>query len=175
IHGYDRLPEITQSGTLSVPPLAEGRADLRRLGDALIARDYHEVVTWSFIDAPTERLFSGQEPALVLENPISSELSVMRGSLWPGMLRVAAGNLARQQERVRLFEIGKSYHGPAAGPVEVVRLAAVAVGPLWPEQWGADTRSADFFDIKADLEALFAFAGATGVAFEATRHPVLQP
>ncbi len=175
IHGYDRLPEITQSGTLSVPPLAEGRADLRRLGDALIARDYHEVVTWSFIDAPTERLFSGQEPALVLENPISSELSVMRGSLWPGMLRVAAGNLARQQERVRLFEIGKSYHGPAAGPVEVLRVAALAIGPALPEQWGAAARAVDFFDIKSDLEALFAFAGVSEVAFAEAAHPVLQP
>ncbi|HLT90777.1 MAG TPA: phenylalanine--tRNA ligase subunit beta [Woeseiaceae bacterium] len=175
VHGYDRLPEITETGRYPVPPLSEQRPDPRRIADALIARDYQEVVTWSFIDPATDRRFTGRDPELVLENPISAEMSVMRGSLWPGLLRAAAANLARQQERVRLFEIGKSYHGNAAGPIEIVRLAAVAVGPLWPEQWGADTRSADFFDIKADLEALFAFAGATGVAFEATGHPVLQP
>lgn len=175
IFGYDRLPETTQSGTLPVPPLSERRLDLHRAADTLVARDYQEVVTWSFIDAATDRRFTGRDPALVLANPISSEMSVMRGSLWPGMLRAAAANLARQQERVRLFEIGKSYHGTAEKPVEIVRVAALAIGSAQPEQWASTARPVDFFDIKSDIEALLALTGAADVTFREAEHPVLQP
>jgi hypothetical protein len=86
----------------------------RRPGEncqTLVARDYREVVTYSFIDAESNRLFTGKTTELELSNPMSSEMSVMRSSLLPGMLMTAATNLARQQERIRLFEIGTSFHG----------------------------------------------------------------
>ena len=100
VYGYDRIPELTATAVLPLAAVSEASVGTARLADTLAARDYREVVTWSFIDADANNRFTGEESELVLENPISSEMSVMRGSLWPGMLRVAAANVARQQERV---------------------------------------------------------------------------
>ena len=79
----------------------------------------------------------------------------MRGTLWPGMIAAASANVARQQERVRFFEIGKSFHGKLEKPVEIVRVSGVAIGSAVQEQWGMSAQSIDFFDIKSDLNALF--------------------
>lgn len=176
IHGYDRLPELSATVSQPLGKASEAVVDTARLAATLAARDYSEVVTWSFIDAEANRRFTGEDSELVLSNPISSEMSVMRGSLWPGMLRVAAANLARQQERVRVFEIGPSFHGTVAQPREVQRLAGVALGPVVPEQWDGTRRAVDFFDIKSDIEALLALTGdASAITWEAAAHPALQP
>ena len=95
---------------------------------------------------------SGVTSSLALSNPISSEMAVMRSSLLPGMLRALAGNVARQQERGRLFEIGKSFHGVVGDHTEVIRIAGVATGTALPEQWGAESRAVDFFDRRESLE-----------------------
>jgi phenylalanyl-tRNA synthetase beta chain len=103
-------------------------------------------------------------------------MSVMRSSLLPGLVSSAAANIARQQERVRLFEIGKSFHGTLESPREVVRIAAVASGSAQPEQWGIPSQAIDFFDIKADLLAVLKLAGdAADIAFQPLEHPALQP
>lgn len=176
VHGYDRIPETTAIAALPLRPLTERRVDLDRVADTLVARDYQEVITWSFIDPAAHRRFGGDAPALELANPISSELSVMRASLWPGMLKVAAANLARQQARVRLFEVGKSYHGTLQAPVEVMCVAAVAVGSASPEQWSEPARGVDFFDIKSDIEALLELTGGRAeFAFREAEHAALQP
>lgn len=176
IHGYDRIPEVTATASQPLAKASESVVDQSRLAATLTARDYNEVVTWSFIDGEADRRFTGEESELVLSNPISSEMSVMRGSLWPGMLRVAATNLARQQERVRIFEIGTSFHGSLAHPREVQRLAGLALGPVVPEQWDSKRRVVDFFDIKSDIEALLALAGRSCEAvYQAAAHPALQP
>ena len=100
----------------------------------------------------------------------------MRSSLLPGLVSSAAANIARQQDRVRLFEVGKSFHGTLDAPQEVVRIAAVASGGAMPEQWGAASQSIDFFDIKADLVSLLKLAGdASDVTFKPLDHPALQP
>ncbi|HEX6261042.1 MAG TPA: phenylalanine--tRNA ligase subunit beta [Woeseiaceae bacterium] len=175
VFGYDRIPETTEIASLPLGSVTERRVDAERIADTLVARDYQQVVTYSFIDAATDRLFTGRESGLVLSNPISSEMAVMRGSLWPGMLRVAASNLARQQERIRLFECGKTFHGALANPDEVLRLAGLAIGAAEPEQWGTKAREVDFFDVKADLQALLDLTGAEGeIAFVQADHPALQ-
>jgi len=92
------------------------------------------------------------------------------------MLAVAAANVSRQQDRVRLFEIGKSYHGSLDKPVEVVRVAGLAVGPAQPEQWALKGQPVDFFDLKADIEALLAMTGAAGsFGYSVARNAALQP
>ncbi len=176
VYGYERIPETTAAVALPLRTVTEQRVDVERISQTLVARDYCEVVTYSFIDAESDRRFTGNETELKLSNPISTEMSVMRGSLLPGMLKVAATNLARQQARIRLFEIGTSFHGALLQPVEIQRLAGLALGPLLDEQWGSIQRDAEFFDIKSDIEALLAMTGAaTRVSFQPTEHPALQP
>ncbi len=176
VYGYDRIEEATAVAETPLLPVSEGRIGMDQVAATLAARDFQEVITWSFVDAEADCALTGEKSLLELSNPISSEMSVMRGSLLTGMLQVAAGNLARQQDRVRLFEIGRSYHGTLEDTREVTRVAAVAVGAALPEQWGAKSQSVDFFDLKGDVEALIAMTGEPqAFRFEAIEHPALQP
>jgi phenylalanyl-tRNA synthetase beta chain len=176
IHGYGSIPETTLPAQSPLETVTESMIDMERVGATLIARDYQEVVTYSFIDPDANEKFTGAESQLVLSNPISSDLSVMRATLWPGMVATAAANTARQQERVRLFEASRSYHGTLDDHFEVVRLAGLATGPIAPEQWGAQSANVDFFDIKADVEAILSLAIDMGeIRFAPTEHPALQP
>ena len=176
IHGYDSIPETTAFSQAPLETVTESKVDVELAAATLIARDYQEVVTYSFIDAAANTAFTGSESELVLSNPISSEMSVMRASLWPGLVAAAAANSARQQDRIRLFENSKSFHGKLGEHTEVVRIAGLASGPVRPEQWGVATEVVDFFDVKSDVEALLSLAtGVDECRFVAAEHPALQP
>lgn len=176
VYGYDEIPEATAIAETPLEVVTESKIDLELAASTLVARDYQEIITYSFIDPHANKLLTNVDAELVLSNPISSEMSVMRSSLWPGMLTAAATNASRQQDRIRLFEIGKSFHGSLETHTEVVRIAGVCVGPVLPEQWGSRSQSIDFFDIKSDVMALLSLTGDTSkVVFEATEHPALQP
>jgi phenylalanyl-tRNA synthetase beta chain len=176
IYGYDEIPEQTAIAETPLATATETTIDLDLIANTLVARDYQEVITYSFIDEKMNTLIAGEPSELVLSNPISTEMSVMRSSIWPGLIEAAAANVARQQDRVRLFEIGKTFHGKLDAPVEIVRVAGLALGGVVPEQWGSSAQAVDFFDIKSDLIALL---GMTGISsefnFVATEHPALQP
>ena len=175
IHGYDSIPENTASAAELLETVTESRIDLERVAATLVARDYQEVVTYSFVDAEANKAFSGVASELVLSNPISSEMSVMRASLWPGLVAAAASNFARQQDRVRVFEVSKSFHGTLEQTIETMRVGGLVSGSAAPEQWGSEARSADFFDIKSDVEALLLLAAPRdAISFAAISHPALQ-
>jgi phenylalanyl-tRNA synthetase beta chain len=139
----------------------------------LVARGYFEAVNFAFVDAATLARWDADAAAVALANPLSAELAVMRTRLLPGLVDALARNAARQQSRIRLFEIGKVFErrepgvgsresadaGPDA-PVETLRIAAVATGDAQAEQWAVAGRAVDFHDIKGDLESLAACAGA---------------
>jgi phenylalanyl-tRNA synthetase beta chain len=176
IHGYDSIPETTATAETPLARSTESHIPANKIASTLVARDYQEVVTYSFVDAHADELITGCKSELELSNPISSEMSVMRSSLWPGMLEAAEANAARQQERIRLFEIGKSFHGNLQEHKEVVRIGGLASGPVLEEQWGSKSQAVDFFDIKSDVEALLRLGGSDDqFAFESISHPALQP
>ena len=176
IHGYDSIPETTAFAQSPLESVTETRVELERAAEILIARDYQEVVTYSFIDVDANTAFTGSESELVLSNPISSEMSVMRASLWPGMVAAAAANVARQQDRVRIFEASKSFHGRLGAHTEVVRIAGLVTGPVDPEQWGTKGQNADFFDIRSDVDALLLLAADKNeLKFVPVTHVALQP
>ena len=176
IYGYDEIPETTAIGDTPLASAPETHVDLDRVANTLVARDYQEILTYSFIDETTNEFVTGERSSLVLQNPISTEMSVMRASIWPGLLTAASANIARQQDRVRFFEIGKTFHGSLDAPVEIVRVAGIATGNALAEQWGSRAQVVDFFDIKSDLEALFEMTGKAGeFVFSPAEHNVLQP
>jgi phenylalanyl-tRNA synthetase beta chain len=135
---------------------------------ALAARGYQEAITYAFVDpALQEQLFPDRR-GLALSNPISSDLSVMRLSLWPGLIRAALENQRRHQDRIRLFEHGTRFEPHGKLTREIETLAAIALGPRLPEQWGVSKElraRADFYDLKSDLTALFAETGEDRTAF----------
>ena len=176
IYGYDAIPETTAIAETPLGPVTESQIELEQVALTLVARDYQEIIGYSFVDAKSNFALSGVESELVLSNPISSEMSVMRSSLWPGMLAAAAANASRQQDRIRLFEFGKSFHGTLADHNEVVRIAGLTSGSTLPEQWGSKSQSVDFFDIKSDVSAVLRLAtDESNIEFIAAEHPALQP
>jgi len=175
IYGYDAIPETTGIAETPLGAVTESQIELEQVAATLVARDYQEIIGYSFVDAKSDSALSGVESELVLSNPISSEMSVMRSSLFPGMLTAAAANASRQQDRIRLFEFGKSFHGTLADHNEVVRIAGLAIGSTLPEQWGVKSQFVDFFDIKSDVSALLRLASdASDIKFVAAEHPALQ-
>jgi phenylalanyl-tRNA synthetase beta chain len=176
VYGYDEIPEATAIAETPLETVTESMIDLDLAASTLVARDFQEIITYSFVDPGANTRLSDNESELLLSNPISSEMSVMRSSLWPGMLFAASTNASRQQDRIRLFEIGKSFHGTLNKHNEVVRIAGLCSGPVLPEQWGSKSQSVDFFDIKSDVSALLQLTGdVSEIEFRATEHPALQP
>ena len=174
VYGYDRLPTAIPSGELTPDTPSESRvpdADLRRL---MCGSDYQEAVTYSFVDGGLLQRLGLEQGALPLANPISSDMDHMRTSLLPGLLEALARNQRRQRERVRLFEIGTVFN-TGADPFEQRRIAAVAVGPAAPEQWGVERRPLDFHDIKGDVERLLALRGLDEAGWTAGKRPWLHP
>ena len=111
-----------------------------------------------------------EAPCIRIDNPIAETMAVMRTTLWAGLLPVVRYNRQRQQRRVRIFELAHVYHPSEAGPVEHQRLAGAVCGNILPEQWDAPDRESDFYDVKADIDALF-----SGLDYVADTHPALHP
>ena len=154
--GFEAISEKDAVASQRVRPLAEqAPVELQAL-EILAARGYQEAITYAFVDpALQNKLFPGVTTP-VLKNSISAEMSVMRASLWPGLIKASLENQRRQQDRIRLFEHGARF----VDGTETDLIAGIAMGARRPEQWGAAATPVDFFDVKQDLEALFARTGA---------------
>ena len=159
IHGYEKIPTTMPAGEIRVAEPSETRVDEAALRRQLAARDYREAVTYAFLDADLLKRWQLDAGAIALANPLAADLGTMRTSLLPGLVSALIANRRRQQERVRLFEIGRVFKQGADGPLETVRVAGVACGQANELQWAADKRAVDFYDVKGDAESLFALTG----------------
>lgn len=181
--GFDAFRAPMGRSPLSIGVRPETENSSAKVADFMASRGYFEAISYSFIDPAVSELFSPL-PGIALANPISSEMAVMRQSLWPGLLQAVAFNQNRQQSRVRLFEMGRSFKGSLDDVQEIDQLAAVIVGARLPEQWGEKNVPVDFFDLKGDCEALLQHLGfsldpaadhATNIRLQAASHPALHP
>lgn len=174
IHGYNQLPEARGAGAAVLGEAPEGRVPGSRVADTLVARGYQEVVTYSFVDPALQASLFPESASLPLANPISSELSRMRVSLWPGLVQVLERNLSRRQGRVKIFEQGLRFVVEDTELKQLDTVSGLLAGRRWPEQWGAGDERFDFYDAKRDVEALLDLTGAD-FRFEAMEHPALHP
>jgi phenylalanyl-tRNA synthetase beta chain len=176
LYGYNRLPVRYPQARLAPQAKAEARAELPALRRLLVARGYQEAITYSFIDPKLFELFNPGVAPLQLANPISADMAAMRSSLWPGLVKALEHNLNRQQSRVRLFESGLRFVGQLEGLKQEAMLAGVISGSRLPEGWANGRESVDFYDLKADVEALLGYAGAADAfSFVPGEHPALHP
>ncbi|KFL50118.1 phenylalanine--tRNA ligase subunit beta [Burkholderia pyrrocinia] len=181
IYGFEKIPARPPVATSEMRATNETRRSIHDIRHALAARDYAETVNFSFVDAEWEHDFAGNDNPIRLLNPIASQLSVMRTTLFGSLIAVLRHNLNRRADRVRVFESGRVFLADPSvkagelaveGHSQPKRVGALAYGPALDEQWGAATRPVDFFDVKGDLEALLAPAAARFVKAE---HPALHP
>ena len=171
LHGYDHIPATPPVATLTMLPSPESRLHLNQVRDTLVAAGYQEVVTYSFVDESWERDLLGNNSPIRLKNPIASNLSVMRTSLWGGLLDTLGYNLNRKQDRAFLFEIGAVFHQVTGKYQETARISGLAYGSAKPEQWAAANADIDFFDVKANVDALI----GTACSYEKAEHSALHP
>jgi phenylalanyl-tRNA synthetase beta chain len=172
LHGYDNIPAQAPQAALTMLPYSEMQRPLAHIQNTLVARDYHEIVSYAFVDAQTERELCGNEHPVALQNPIASNLAVMRSSLIGGLVGALCFNLNRKQARMRLFEVGACFSKTGNGYTQHQRLSGLAYGEAQPEQWGVAAKPVDFYDIKADVETLFV---PRKLHFVAAVHPALHP
>ncbi|HKE44604.1 MAG TPA: phenylalanine--tRNA ligase subunit beta [Steroidobacteraceae bacterium] len=160
IYGFDRIAEVDAQIRQRFEALAESRVSVDRALTLLTDRGYFEAITYSFVDPELQRRLFPDIAPLMLSNPIAADLAAMRVSLWPGLIVALRENLRRQHDRVRLFESGRRFLQQAGVLTEIPTLAGLAAGSALPEQWGEKRRAVDFFDVRADVEALLELAGS---------------
>ncbi len=174
IHGYEHIPSSPMHAALHPGKAPEGQLDGGELRRSLLHRGYTEVITYSFVAATLDKAMGVKGSAIELENPISSDMSVLRRSLWPGLVQTLRSNLNRQQERVRIFELGRRYFIQPNNIQEESIVSGLAYGRVEPEQWAITKRSVAFEDVKSDVDALFTKAGCSAT-YSPGRHPALHP
>ena len=179
IWGYERLPVRPPIGPMPMRAVPEARRSVAQLARAIAARDYQEVVSYSFVASALDRCLGSGTPIRLL-NPIATQMDVMRTTLWVGLVETLRANLNRKAARVRVFETGRVFSADAMrvadahhvkGIAQPLRLGLLAYGPQFDEQWGTSARRTDFFDLKGDLEAIV----EPPLHFEAASHPALHP
>ena len=174
--GYDAIPARPSAHVQKMLPDPEATMTALVLKRRLVARDWQEAMTFSFVSSAVEAILFPERGAgaapIAVQNPIASHLDVLRTTLAGGLIDVLRTNLARQQDRIRVFEVGRCFRRNGNGEDQPLRVGGMAYGPAAPEQWGIAKRPVDFHDVKGDLEALVA---PRTLATVAAPHPLLHP
>jgi len=156
IYGYDKIPAAPSAHVQHMLPDFEAQRARIAIKRTLVDLDWQEIVTFGFVSSVTEALLDPSANPVKVLNPIAAQLDVMRTSLLPGLIETLKTNVNRKASRVRIFELGRTFHRAGPGFDQPLRLGGLAYGPAAPEQWGEPARDVDFFDVKGDLEALAA-------------------
>ena len=179
IFGYNNIPNVSPKATLAMREQKEAILPLTQMRQTLVNRGFQEAITYSFVDPKIQRLIHPEQAVMTLPHPISSEMSEMRVSLWTGLLQSVVYNQNRQQTRVRLFETGLRFipdESAENGVRQEALLSGVISGARQDEHWSMEKAAADFYDIKADVEALLSLtANAASFEFSSAEISALHP
>lgn len=154
IHGYDKIPSQPLSRLSDTIGWDDWRIFRRDLEELMKAHGFDQVVTFSFVDSEKVEKVGLMDETVKLLNPISSDLDVMRPSLFYSLMDVLSGNYKRQNKNVKLFEIGKVFSKKGKNIVEVEKLGAIAVGLENPEDY-TDRRNVSFYSLKGVIDDIF--------------------
>lgn len=181
LYGFENIPDSPPVARQRMQKTNETKRSMHAARHSLAAQDYQEVVNYGFIDEESEKQISGNQNTIRVRNPMASHLAVMRSTLMGGLLNNLRSNLNRKANRVRLFEVGRVFLRDAQvsedelevkGIYQPMHIGGLAYGLSAPEQWGQKSRTVDFFDVKADLEA---FLAPLKLETESAEHPALHP
>ena len=179
--GFNNLPTTAPQAPITAKIRTEQQRSPFALRRSLAGLGYQETINYSFVEESWEKELAGISKPIRLLNPIASQMSVMRSSLIGSLLQVVKFNSDRKADRVRVFELGRVFlrddsvqdtDTTVKGFHQPMRVAGMAWGPVEPAGWSGKSRLVDFYDVKADLQALLAPVQAT---FEVAEHPALHP
>ena len=172
LYGYDKIPVQRLSINANISTSSQAAISANEFSNSLVNRGYKEVITYSFISHEMHELVSPNAAKILLKNPISDDMAVMRSSLWPGLIQSAKSNIRRGHHNARFFELGQCFSGTSVED-QVQKIAGIICGNRYDSQWSGSEREVDFFDAKSDVQSLL-FHSKSEYAFEAADHPALQ-
>lgn len=179
VYGYNSIPNSPVQAGLVMGTHREADLSLKRVKTMLVDKGYQEVITYSFVDPKIQQLLHPGEENLILPNPISTDMSAMRLSLWSGLLTTVVYNQNRQQSRVRIFESGLRFVPDTQADLGIrqdLMLAGAICGNRYEEHWDLARNTVDFYDLKGDLESVLALTGKlSDIEFRAQANPALHP
>tara|TARA_B110000196_G_scaffold287523_1_gene271892 strand:- start:3005 stop:4255 length:1251 start_codon:yes stop_codon:yes gene_type:complete len=172
LYGYDKIPVERLSINANISRSSQAKISSYDLSSSLVNRGFKEVITYSFISNEMHQLVDPNSKKILLKNPISDDMAVMRSSLWPGLIQSAKSNIRRGHHNARFFELGQCFKGTLVED-QVQKIAGIICGNRHDSQWSGSERAVDFFDAKSDVLALL-FHSKKDYTFEAGEHPALQ-
>ena len=160
VEGYDNIPTKAANTTMRLGRNPEESVSPESLTDQMVSRGFREIITYSFISPEMADQVSEKQEQVLLKNPLASDLSVMRPSMIPGLLATASRNLARQEPRLRIFEMGLNFRQEEQLN-QFGCIAGLICGASNPENWSSKPADVDFFELKRELDALAQLSGKT--------------
>ena len=154
LYGYDNIESILPDQKAEMLELPDSQNDINETKNKMANLGYTEVVTYSFIDKDLEQQLHENKNLIELDNPIATQMNVMRSKLWASHLEVLNYNINRGQSQVRIFEIAPTYHKQNNTIFEQTMVSGLAYGSSMPEQWKSKNEKNNFFNIKGDIEII---------------------
>tara|TARA_B100001559_G_scaffold38198_1_gene28496 strand:+ start:108 stop:2465 length:2358 start_codon:yes stop_codon:yes gene_type:complete len=154
VYGYNNIPELTPINKAKMLYSSNNKKNIFSIKSSLVNLGYNEVVTYSFINRETEEKLHSNKDLIELQNPIASQMNVMRSKMWGSHIEALIYNLNRGQNQVRIFEIAPVYKKNKSNFKETLMLSGLVFGDHIPEQWSNKKREINFYDIKGDIEII---------------------
>ena len=174
VHGFNHIPRTNPAWVPTIAQSSEAAMPANTLPQLLVDRGYQEAVCYSFVDE-RQNSFDPDIDALALANPISAELAEMRHTLWLGLCDVMQSNINRQQSDIKLFECGLKFIPQDNDLIQKKVISGLIAGHRYNEHWSESPATADFYDMKSDVEALLNAASGSQFSIVPAEHPALHP
>ena len=158
IKGYDNIKTIEPEKTRIKDTLNKKQKLFHFLQRSVASKGYYETVTWSFTDSKINQLFKEKYKEIKIVNPISSDLDVLRNSIFPNLMFYIKKNLDRGFKDISLFEIGPIFEGSQPGQ-QLTVIGAIKSGKISRLNWNEKNRLVDVFDAKKDVIQTLVEAG----------------
>ncbi|HJL80794.1 MAG: phenylalanine--tRNA ligase subunit beta [Gammaproteobacteria bacterium] len=175
VYGFDQIPETIEQQNMALMSNSSRQLKREKLDSIFHGLGYNEVVNYSFVSPSMNSLSSSNKDMIDLQNPISIEMSVMRNSLWPGLLSNLSHNIKRQHRNIRIFEVGKHFASKKKAPIESNVIAGLIYGHRNLESWAHNKAVLDFFDLKGHMEDILSAFGLKNIRFNSSSHSMLCP
>ena len=158
IKGYDQIKMIEPEKIRKKDTLNQVQKLFHFLQRAIASKGYLETITWSFTDSKVNQLFIENNKEIKIVNPISSDLDVLRSSIFSNLMIYLNKNLGRGFKDLSIFEIGPTFSGPQPGEQQTV-ISGIRSGKLARHNWAEQERLVDIFDVKRDVVQSLVEAG----------------
>jgi len=164
ISGYQKIKIVDPIKERTKPTLTKSQKLFHFLQRSIASKGYLEAITWSFSDSNYNDHFKGKQEDIRIVNPISSELNVLRNSIFSNLIIYIRKNLDRGFKDLSIFEIGPIFTGPNPGEQNTV-ICGVSTGKKFRLSWIDDERDIDVFDVKRDVVQTLVEAGYSSDTF----------